>query len=238
FRKLVAAAFFARPFGAAAAAATPAWRALTEVRAVGGFGAPAGGVERFAELAPVPRPVRLVPLGAGVFPEDFDAEDGGVEARRTPAARRAPPVVGFCARRERSDEPRDERRESLMAAPGPSGTRTGPGVAAVAVRTQPLSMTTTGAPPERPGGEASRVCTSRAAPLTSRRGGPHTTSTPRRRAAGLPGRAVRSPRGPPTRRAAPARRAPRRAGRAPSAGRAGAGRPRPRPDRAAAPGSP
>src|SRR5699024_1773859 len=116
-RKLVAAAFFARPFGAAAAAAAPAWRALTEVRAVGGFGAPAGGVERVAELAPVPRPVRLVPLGAGVFPEDFDAEDGGVEARRTPAARRAPPVVGFCARRERSDEPRDERRESLMAAP-------------------------------------------------------------------------------------------------------------------------
>src|SRR5699024_7682483 len=88
--------------------------------------------------------------------------------------------------------------------------------------TQPLSMTTTGAPTERPGGEAHRVCTSRAAPLTSRRGGPHTTSTPRRRAAGLPGRAVRSPRGPPTRRAAPARRAPRRAGRAPSAGRAGA----------------
>src|SRR5699024_2485360 len=158
FRKLVAAAFFARPFGAAAAAATPAWRALTEVRAGGGFGARAGGGGRcagrapvarqgrlgpggegglpgdcgegagggggVAARAPVPRPVRLVPLGAGVFPEDFDAEDGGVEARRTPAARRAPPVVGFCARRERSDEPRDERRESLMAAPGPSGTRT------------------------------------------------------------------------------------------------------------------
>src|SRR5699024_12824767 len=32
FRKLVAAAFFARPFGAAAAAATPAWRRSEERR--------------------------------------------------------------------------------------------------------------------------------------------------------------------------------------------------------------
>src|SRR5699024_7322536 len=186
--KLVAAAFFARPLDPAAAAATPACRALTEVRAVGGFGAPAG-VERFAELGPVPRPVRLVPLGAGALPEDFDAEDVGVEVRRTPAARRAPPFVGCCPRRERSDEPRDERRESLMAAPGPSGTRTSLGAAAVAVRTQPLSMTTTGAPAERPGGEAHRVCTSRAAPLTSGRGAPHTTSTRPGRAAAAPGRA-------------------------------------------------
>src|SRR5699024_4071566 len=41
--------------------------------------------------------------------------------------RRAPPLVGFLDRLDRSDEPRDEPRESLMAAPGPSGALTGVG---------------------------------------------------------------------------------------------------------------
>ena len=108
----MAAAFFARPFPPAAAAPTPAWRAFTEVRLLGRFAAPAAGAAR---------PVRLVPFGAD------EAEDFAPEARRTPAARRAPPFVDEVDREDRSDEPRDERRESLMAAPGPSGARTGPG---------------------------------------------------------------------------------------------------------------
>src|SRR5699024_8491218 len=100
----------------AAAAAVPAWRAETEVRRLGTF------------LGDALRAVRLVPFEEEGFEaealeaEGLEAEpvaDFPEEARRTPAARRAPPPVEFF------DEPRDERRESLMTAPGPTRGRAG-----------------------------------------------------------------------------------------------------------------
>ncbi|GLI29664.1 hypothetical protein BCONGLO52_05050 [Brachybacterium conglomeratum] len=126
----MAATFFPRPFPAPFGAA-PAWRALTEVREVGRFAELAGAADVLA-AAPVPAPevpfdeVRLVPLALPVLFEDplrllpwaappfADFPEG---VRRTPAARRLPP-------------PLDGRRDSLMAAPGPSGAWTDEGAAA------------------------------------------------------------------------------------------------------------
>ena len=265
----MAAAFFVVRVGPA-----PAWRAPTDVRLpdvlvrrapapLDPAPAPAALVRELEAVSRL-RPVRLVPLGAGRLEFLAPARSEDPVERRTPAARRAPPLDEELGRFEPFDEPRDERR-SLMAAPDPSGARagvrTGRTTSQYGHRSALCGMTwrrnthhvhdccvaahiggvvTTGSSRRRHPSASVHPGAGADLGRTSapvRRDGAVTRQGRRSRAGAQITRRGRPPCGPATTRAARSRRVRRPGGRAPSADPGGSGRPHRSRGRARSPGS-